>query len=103
MTPLHADTEVSHADTELMHRMARTLGVDLRRMLDSGTLDPDTLKRLERRCQVCSSPQDCARRVKSHARGFIPPDVPWPPPYCINRKFLDFLARLERAPEPPGG
>jgi len=87
----------THSDAELMYRMARTLGVDLRKQVRLGSLGPDTLKRLEHHCMVCSSPRDCAQTLESRARGSRPTNGQWAPGYCINRKFLVFIANLEKA------
>ncbi len=86
----------SHSDVELMYRMAQTMGVDLRKRQSNGALDKDTLARLEQRCMECSNPTECALKLDGRACRVNPPAGQWPPSYCIDRKFLEFLSRLEK-------
>ena len=60
-------TRTMRQHTELVDRMARTLGLDLEEQVYSGKLDPETLCDTVLRCTGCSTPEGCEAWMAAQA------------------------------------
>jgi len=76
----------------LMERMARKLGLNIGRELETGSLQPEQLNRMLNRCTACGDVGGCVDFLNSGAsdtrNGFE---------HCPNRKFLIHLRDQARA------
>jgi len=74
--------------TDLVNRMAHTVGVDLADETRKGTLTEGEVVRMVARCKGCSAPGACETFLDVHAGG-----AESPPGFCRNHDTLTRLGR----------
>ncbi|MEO1138535.1 MAG: DUF6455 family protein [Pseudomonadota bacterium] len=80
--------------TELVDRMADTLGIDLEEAVFAGKLDPNTLCDAVLRCTGCTDPEGCTKWLDACQNG-----TKHPPVMCRNSDMFHSLQdgrRFER-------
>ena len=80
------ETKTIRRHTELVHRMASTLGLDLEEEVYAGQLDPETLCDSVLRCTGCSDPDGCEAWMTARV---APVDLP--PIKCRNGEVFAAL------------
>lgn len=74
--------------TDLMHRMADTVGAELGSALIDGRVSATELRSLYLSCARCDAPEACSEWLDAHAEG-----ADGPPGFCRNSQSLARLAR----------
>jgi hypothetical protein len=73
---------------QLLHKLAKNLGLPLDEIVANGQLPEDIAKKMATNCEKCTAPTRCENFLIAQ-----PDKIETPPSFCVNCRLLTFLSK----------